>query len=54
MTLPRLKSLSAHWKQYPPVHISVARYLGYTSSNTQDDQDEVVDGAPMEQTLDFS
>ena len=28
MTLPRLAAMSEHWKQYPPVHKSVAAYLG--------------------------
>lgn len=28
VTLPRLAALSAHWAQYPPVHISVAAFVG--------------------------
>lgn len=28
MTVPRLKSLNLYWKIRPPVHVSVAGYLG--------------------------
>jgi len=28
MTLPRLAALSAYWQHSPPVHISIASYLG--------------------------
>lgn len=27
-TLPDLASLTSYWKRYPPVHVSVALYLG--------------------------
>lgn len=28
MDIPRLESMKAHWEYQPPLHISVARYLG--------------------------
>lgn len=28
MTLPRLYEMQEHWKDSPPVHVSVAAYLG--------------------------
>lgn len=28
-TLPDLASLTRYWKKYPPVHVSVALYLGF-------------------------
>jgi hypothetical protein len=28
MTLPRLYALSAYWQKFPPVHISVAAFVG--------------------------
>jgi len=28
MTLPRVQALGRHWRQYPPVHVSVAHALG--------------------------
>lgn len=28
VTLPRLNALDAHWAKHPPVHMSVAAFLG--------------------------
>ena len=35
MTLPRFTALSAYWRNYPPVHISVAAYLGINKSDDE-------------------
>jgi hypothetical protein len=29
MDIPRLEALGRYWQHSPPVHLSVARYLGY-------------------------
>ena len=36
MTLPRFTALSAYWQKYPPVHISVAAYLGINQNDNAD------------------
>lgn len=28
MTIPRLLALTAHWRQFPPVHITLAAFVG--------------------------
>lgn len=28
MTIPRLMALTAHWRQFPPVHITLAAFVG--------------------------
>lgn len=32
MDLPRLEALSKHWKESPPIHISMAAYVGWGKS----------------------
>lgn len=41
MTLPRLEGLNKSWKQSPPVHVAVARYLGWGKSSSQEDGSDV-------------
>lgn len=47
MTLPRLYAMYKHWNQYPPVHVSVAMYLGIGKSDEKskpiEDINETVD-----------
>jgi hypothetical protein len=32
MTIPRLEAFYRHWKTSPPVHVSVAAYVGWGKS----------------------
>ncbi len=43
MDIPRLAALNAHWSGSPPVHVMLARFLGYErpkpkQSASQDDE----------------
>ena len=43
MDIPRLAALNAHWAGSPPVHIMLARFLGYErkkpqTAESQDDE----------------
>lgn len=40
MTLPRLEGLNKAWKSSPPVHVAVARYLGWGKSSSPSDDAE--------------
>jgi hypothetical protein len=35
MTLPRLAAMNAHWRKYPPVHVSVALFVGAGERTTK-------------------
>lgn len=41
MDVPRLDGLSKYWKQFPPVHVSMAAYVGWGKSkeSAQDEGD---------------
>lgn len=41
MTLPRLEGLNKAWKSSPPVHVAVARYLGWGKSSSPSDDMEL-------------
>jgi hypothetical protein len=41
MTLPRLEGLNKAWKSSPPVHVAVARYLGWGKSSSQAEDTDV-------------
>lgn len=47
MTIPRLMALAAHWKQFPPVHVTLAAFVGAGAKEskpaTQPDQTQQPD-----------
>jgi len=50
MTVPRLAALSKYWRDYPPVHIMVAAYLGIGKTEKKevdDDGNSLFDLFPM-------
>ncbi|MEW6563317.1 MAG: hypothetical protein AB1400_08830 [Pseudomonadota bacterium] len=53
MTIPRLKEMTAYWRQNPPLHLMVAAYFGAGESppkeNKQQDLSELLGNIPMVQ-----
>lgn len=33
MTLPRYYEISEQWKKWPPLHLAILAYIGYTEKN---------------------
>jgi hypothetical protein len=41
MTLPRLEGLNKAWKSSPPVHVAVARYLGWGKGSSPEEEADI-------------
>lgn len=40
MDLPLLEGMSRYWMRYPPVHISMAAYVGWGKGSARQQQEE--------------